>query len=131
MDRVRLPDAILVVAAACLAREVGVVAVVHLDEAARSRVDRRERVGVGRCEQPLADDVVRLVRRRGALLVGHAPHHVLEPLERLEAVRASDLLGVPGHRRASSPLSDAGIEMASSTPGVPLTASVSACANVN
>ena len=38
---------------------------------------------------------------------------------------------LPATGSASSPLSDAGIEIASSTPGVPLTASVSDCANVN
>ena len=49
-------------------------------------------------EQPLADDVVGLVRRRGPPLVGDAPHDVLQPLQRLEAVRAADLLGVAGDR---------------------------------
>ena len=98
VDRVGLLDAVLVAAVARLAREVVGVAVVHLDEAAGGRADRGERVGVGRDEQPLADDVVRLVRRRGAPLVGDAAHDVLQALERLEAVRAADLLGVAGDR---------------------------------
>ena len=98
VDRVGLLDAVLVAAVARLAREVVGVAVVHLDEAAGRRADRRERVGVGRDEQPLADDVVRLVRGRGPPLVGDAPHDVLQALERLEAVRAADLLGVAGDR---------------------------------
>ena len=88
--------------------------------AARGRADRRERGGVGLHEQPLPDDVVRLVGGRRPPLVGDAAHDVLQALERLEAVRAADLLGVAGDDLvASSPLSDAGIEMASSTPGVP------------
>ncbi len=132
VDRVGLLDAVLVAAVARLARELVGVTVIHLDEATGRRADRCERVGVGRDEQPLADDVVRLVRGRGPPLVGDAAHDVLQALERLEAVRAADLLGVPGDAGSvSSPLSDAGIEMASSTPGVPLTASVSDCANVN
>ena len=98
MDRVGLLDAVLVAAVARLAREVVGVAVVHLDEAAGGRADRGERVGVGRGEQPLADDVVGLVRGRGPPLVGDAPHDVLQPLERLEAVGAADLLGVAGDR---------------------------------
>ena len=96
MDRVGLLDAVLVAAVTRLARELVGVAVVHLDEAAGRRVDRRERVGVGRGEQPLADDVVGLVRGRGPPLVSDAPHDVLQALERLEPMCAADLLGVAG-----------------------------------
>ena len=52
-------------------------------------------------------------------------------LQRLQPVRAADLLGVADGGAPSSPSSDAGIEITSSTPEVPLAASVSDCAKVN
>src|SRR5205823_770334 len=80
VNRKGLLDAILVAAIPRIAREVVGVAVVHLHEAASRRVDRRERVGVGRDEQPLADDVVSLVWGRWAPLIGDAPYDVLQAL---------------------------------------------------
>ena len=67
VDRVGLLDAVLVAAVAGLAREVVGVRVVHLDEAAGRRADRRERVGVGlrrtaaagRCGRPRSGDAGR------------------------------------------------------------------------
>ena len=96
MDRVGLPDPGLVARVARLPREVLGVPPVELDERPGGGSDRGERGGVGLGEQPLPDDVVRLVRRRRAPLVGNPAHHVLQALQRLQAVGAADLLGAAG-----------------------------------
>ena len=94
VDRVGPLDAVFIRGVACFAREVVGVFAVHLDVGSRSRTDGRERGGVCVFEQPLLDDVVRLVGRRRPPLICHATYDVLESFQRLQSVGAADLFGV-------------------------------------
>ncbi len=94
-----MPDPGLVVVVPGLAGEVVGVLTVELDERPRRRPNRGQGLRVGIDEQPLPHDVVSLVRRRRPPLVGDTPDHVLQPLQRLQAMRTTDLFGGTHHRR--------------------------------
>src|SRR5699024_3073004 len=91
VDRVRRPDARLVVELAAAGRELTAMLGVEAYERAGDRVDVGAGGPVRLVEEPSPYDLERLVRRGRPPLVGDTADDVLQPPQRFPAVGAADL----------------------------------------
>ena len=91
VNRVSPSDSVLVGAVSSLPGELVGELAVHLDIGASRGTDGGQCGSVGELEEALLDDVIGLVRRVRAPLVGDSTHDVLKPLQRLKPVLTANL----------------------------------------
>ena len=91
MDRIGRLDALLVVAATALRRELGGLVAVEIGEAARRQIALLEQFARDRLEQATPDDLKALFRCRRPPGGLNAADDVPQPVERLAPANAADL----------------------------------------